>query len=335
MTNRYEIVWIDDDGSRKKSAENLERKSGSKVFFYNVTNKDLADKLDEIFKKHKPDLVIVDHKLDKTNISKGKSLRATGATVAEVIKDTFHQIPIICVTKVDVDSNEITFSQKSAYDYVVNSSKFHNHYDVIISIAEGFRRLKGMPVNDRDGLLKLLDCPKDDSRRLEQVLPTDLKTGFSHSDYASRLWKWVLNIFFEYAGFLYDDLWAATLVGAKLKSFHDASDRLKPAKYNGIFACDTYQRWWPTRISNLVWQSEFSKNIHDIRKLGRAFLSIPQQGYSKCEISNQDLPNTVAFTDASPTNKKRVQVCIEFTEEHPNFQKLLFFEEKRILKEES
>lgn len=127
-------------------------------------------------------------------------------------------------------------------------------------------------------------------------------------------------------------MWAATLAGAKESSFLKNQEKMKSARYRGIFANKVEPRWWASRMLEILYKNCPDGEQDDPRLLGRAYLKIPKQGYSKCEVSRKNLPDTVAFTDT--TNSKRRQVCLEFTEEHPGFQKLLFFEEMRIVKED-
>lgn len=330
MSKRMNFLWIDDERRRRVTADNLEKNTGTKVHFYNVAEENIAERLGQILEEHLPDLVIVDHKLDKTIGALRNKLKSTGATAAEAIKDWNPQIPVVCVTKVDIDKN-ITFAQKWAYDAIFNAAHLTRQNPILVAIAKGFRNLnRSMPENE-DDLLKRLGCPAVDRNRLIQVLPKDVRTGFGRKGYASVFWRWFSDFLFGRPGFLFDSMWAATLVGARESSFLRAQGKMKPARYKGIFANDVEPRWWASRILETVHKNSPQGKQDDPRLLGRAYLEIPKQGYSKCEISQKDLPDTVAFSDV--TNKERRQVRLEFTKEHPGFPKLLFFEEMRVIRE--
>ena len=330
MSKGFNFLWIDDDKSREITAENLEKSTGAKVYFYNFDKKDLSVHIGPLLHKHSPDLVIVDHKLDKTTGALRDDLKSTGATAAEVIKDSNPHIPVICVTKVDRDK-DITFAQRSAYDAIFNAAHLTHQNSIFVAIAKGFRNINQNPPKNERELLKRLGCPEVDHTRLMQVFPKDVKTGFGKKGYASVLWQWISDVFFERPGFLYDSMWAATLVGAKESSFLKAQEGMKPARYKGIFDNEVQPRWWASRMLEILYKKSPDSEEDDSRLLGRAYLEIPKQGHSKCEISGKDLPDTVAFTDI--TNTKRRQVCLEFTKEHLGFQKLLFFEEIRVITE--
>jgi len=330
MSKGFDFLWIDDEKSRETTAANLAKKTGAKVYFYNVADEDLAERIGHLLHKHSPDMVIVDHKLDKAIGPLRNKLSSTGASVAEVIKDSHPELPVVCVTKVD-RGKDITFPQRSAYDAIFNAAHLTRQNPVFIAIAEGFRNINRRPFKDEKGLFKRLGCPEVDRTRLMQVFPKEIKTGFGDPGYSSALWRWISGILFEHPGFLYDSMWAATLVGAKESSFLKAQEKMKPAMYGGIFANEVEPRWWASKMLEILYKNSPDGEQDDPRLLGRAYLEIPKQGYSKCKISRNDLPDTVAFTDT--TNTKRMQVCLKFTKEHPEFQKLLFFEEMRIIRE--
>jgi len=332
MSNGFNFLWIDDEAQRETTADILKKNAGIKVFFHDASKdkEDLAKQIDKLMQKHVPDLVIVDHKLDKTKGEFWNALKGTGATAAEVIKASYPHMPVVCITKVDL--REITFTQKAAYDVILDAAHLTKHDQFLVTLAQGFRKIKEMPPNNEEEILQYLGCPDDDLSRLKQVLPDDVKNGFGQKGYASVLWRWVFDTLFGRPGFLYDSLCTATLVGAKENSFLKVQEKMESAKYTGIFANDVYPRWWVSKVLEFLYKSKYADETDNPRLIGRAYLNVPPQGYSKCAVSSSDLPDTVAFTDI--TNQKRNQVCMQYTEGHPGFQKLLFFEEIRIIKGE-
>lgn len=328
MTDSLRFLWIDDDKSRETSAENLGAKTGAVVQFQNVARKDLADQIRPLIQNLQSDLILIDHMLDKTTGVLRES-HATGATVSELIKESYPHLPIVCVTKVDID--RISFPQRLVYDHVLSSAHLTRQGQLLVVLAKGFKQITDKAPQNENELLDFLDCPPSDRIRLMHVLPYEIKTGFARKDYASVLWRWLHDVLFYRPGFLYDSLWAATLTGAKENSFLLAQEKLRDARYSGIFANDIYPRWWASRILEILYANRGVPGTDDPRLLGRAYLGIPTQGYSKCGVSNKDLPDTVAYADAS--NQKRMQACLQFTKQHPAFQRLLFFEELRLIKE--
>ncbi len=328
MSEGLVFLWIDDESSMKTAAENLEENTRAKVYFYDLTNDDLA-KIESLVEKHAPNLVIVDHKLNKTTGFCGLR-KTTGATVSEVIKESNPQLPVVCITKVDLN-RDITFAQRSAYDAVIDAAHLTDERQILVALAKGFRGINNEPPKNEEDLLQLLGCPDVDQIRLMQVLPSNLKTGFGQKGFASMLWRWIDEVLFARPGFLYDSLWSATLVGAKESSFIKVQEKLQAARYSGIFANDVCPRWWASKIQEILYKNSPTSEQDDPRLLGRAYLQIPEEEFSKCEISGKDPAETVAYTDT--TNLNRKQVCLQLTDEHPGFQALLFFETIRIINE--
>ncbi len=333
MSDGFNFLWIDDEASRRTTAEILKKNTCTEVHFHDASKdkEDLEKQIDKLMLKHMPDLVIVDHRLDNATGELWNKLKATGATAAEIIKNLDPNMPVVCVTKVD-PHKEITFAQEASYDAILNAAHLTQKNQILIALAQGFRQIKKSPPRNEEEVLQYLGCPDGDLVRLRQVLPNDVKTGFGQKGYASVLWRWVSGTLFERPGFLYDSLWTATLVGAKESSFLKVKDKLESAQYTGIFANDVHVRWWVSKVLEILYKSELATETDNPSLLGRAYLNVPPQGHSRCAISDSDLPDTVAFTDA--TNQRRVQVCLRYTEAHPDFPKLLSFEDIRIIKEE-
>ena len=131
-------------------------------------------------------------------------------------------------------------------------------------------------------------------------------------------------------GFLYDRLWTATLLGIKEESFPKVESIFSGAKYSGIFADKGNERWWQSKLREILFlKFPESKEIYPW-KLGRQLPGIDETDYSKCHASGEDFPETVAFTDEAA--KKRVPMRLRYTVPHPGFEKSLFFEEIRMMK---
>ena len=60
-------------------------------------------------------------------------------------------------------------------------------------------------------------------------------------------------------GFLYDTLWTATLLGLKEESFKKVTHLFKNAKYLGLFADKSNERWWQTQVRQII----YAKNPDD------------------------------------------------------------------------
>ncbi len=129
-------------------------------------------------------------------------------------------------------------------------------------------------------------------------------------------------------GFLYDRLWAATLLGIKEESFQKVEGIFAKAKYDGLFADDANVRWWQCKLKEILF-SQFpdSEEVYPW-KLGRELPEIEEDDYSKCGTSGDDYPETVAYTDEAANT--RTPMRLRHTVSHPNFEKLHHFEEIRM-----
>ncbi|GAH64337.1 unnamed protein product [marine sediment metagenome] len=134
----------------------------------------------------------------------------------------------------------------------------------------------------------------------------------------------------ERPGFLYDRLWTATLLGLNENGFKKVEKLFTTAKYKGIFADESRERWWKSELIRIL-----SKHVNVPGlpwEKGRSLPNITTRFYSKDYYSNfkEEYPETVAYTDE--TSNKRAQMKLKYTVPHPKYDKLLFFEEIRIMK---
>src|SRR3990170_4438351 len=106
------FIWIDDQPDREKIADALQDQIGLSKKFINVKGKDLRVELNSVIKQPKPDLVIIDHVLDKTSRD---SLIKFGSTVAELMRDTWPTCPIVGISAAKKKLH-ISVRQERIYD---------------------------------------------------------------------------------------------------------------------------------------------------------------------------------------------------------------------------
>src|ERR1700719_5394823 len=66
MKTKRQIIWIDDEPNRKKTADLLNESSTIPVSFRSMKNKDLVKEVEKILNGPQPSLVVLDHILDQT-----------------------------------------------------------------------------------------------------------------------------------------------------------------------------------------------------------------------------------------------------------------------------
>lgn len=329
MKRKLKFIWLDDNPDRVRPKKNMEETIGVEVVFIDVKGASLGDKLSELFKSSKPDLIIIDHVLDKIRMSDDGLIRY-GSTVAEIVREKWLNCPIIGVTAAPRIEG-VDLQKKSLYEALYPIEEFSMYYDSILSIAESFQTLTKRRPQSVSGLLKLLNPPKDDIVRLSAVIPDDLKSNYGNKSLSISISKWVRYILLEKPGFLYDSLWAATLLGIKEKGFDKVKKIFKKAKYDGIFADQSNEKWWQTRIREMLYKRFAAKNLQNTRILGRQLPGMDEKrDFSVCYACKGDEPEIVGYTDEKA--EKRVQLHLRCSVLHPNFEKSLYFEEIRMMK---
>lgn len=326
MSNKLNIFWIDDDSSRKKESESLGNRVKANVDFISVEKQVLLDELNKILSKQMPDLILMDHRL---NDVKGSGIEA-GSIAAEILREKWQDCPIVCITAVPL--KDIDLHKQSIYEAVFEIEKISEYDSTLLSIARSFQELQKKRPQDKDDFIGILKAPEDDRVRLESILPRELKNKEDYQDKSLLLniSRWVRHTLTAKPGFLYDSLWTATLLGIKEESFKKVEKIFEDAKYNGIFADESNERWWQSKLKEILF-SQFpdSDSVYPW-ELGRKLPGIQESDFSKCYKSGEEYPETVAYTDEKA--KTREPMRLRYTVPHPNFEKLLFFEEIRMMK---
>jgi len=324
MSKNLKFIWVDDDPARETEAHNIEKRLNVSVDFQNVKNQNLSTVLETIKSGRKPDLIIMDHRLQDVE----SDLFKTGSTVAEIIREKWPVCPIVCVTA--VEPKEIDSHKRFIYEDVFDISNISNYYLSLLSIAQSFKKLQSKKIENIEQLIRFLKVPKEDKEKLITILPDILKKGFSDTGLPLFIYKWARKTLIEKPGFLYDRLWAATLLGIKEESFHKVAEIFKKAKYTGIFADDNNERWWQSSLRKILSSTITDSDSIYPWALGRKLPGISPKDFSKCHVSGEEYPETVAFIDEESSS--RAQMCLRYTIPHPGYEEALFFEEIRMMK---
>lgn len=321
MKTSNRIVWIDDNPTRERTAEEL----GTQ--FINARGARLEDLIEKLLKGKQPRLVILDHILDKT--AGTNPLFKRGSTFAEAIKEQWPSCPVIGVTSVS-KIEDIDQRTRLTYDELLPFHNFGEYIDLIRSVAKGFALIgRQIPSNARKAV-DLLKPPDSELDRLIAALPHDLKEPFLDASTASRLYRWVHHLMAR-AGFLYDKLWASTLVGLNEQGFEKVEEQFVDGKYKGVFATQDRPRWWSSRLTEILYKKcepqpgELSWNV------GRRLPSIKKVDFSRCYRCNDEFPETVAYLDAESDEARAMHLSC--TVLHPRYKRELYFEDVRMMRD--
>lgn len=311
-------VWIDDDDRRVDAAKEIDAK------FIEVKGKDIAPIVIGLLVGDFPDMVVLDHVLDKTTST--NPIFSKGSTIAEAVKEKWPDCPVIGVTNADIEG--IDLRTQRAYDDLFAFENFSQHTEQIKAIRSGFadtRRLGDITIEKMVGLLL---PPEDEIKRLLTALPTDLKKSPSDLSVISMFYSWVAKLF-DRPGFLYDELWAATFLGLKLEGFAKVLGIVTDAEYVGVFGYKAATRWWSDKLMSLLYAASPPEGAEMSWTVGRRLNGIIPEDYSDCFVCGGPYPETVAFLDAASNDRR--QAHISCTILHPRYERELYFEDIRMM----
>ena len=321
MSKRARIAWIDDNPDRSRTAGELEAE------FINVKNADVAMKVEELLNGPQRPLVILDHILDKT--SSKNPIFQRGSTIAEAIKERWPTCPVIGVTNAN-NVGEIDLRTKQAYDDLLSFSDFHRYFDRIGPIAKDFERIGNASFKKPADVVALLKPPTEDEERLLAALPDDLKGSLKDASVGSRMYQWVTQLI-NRAGFLYDELWAATFVGLNDRGFSKVSKIFDCARYRGVFARENDARWWVSLLAELLYKQVEPQSGEMSWHVGRRLPGITSKHYSQCySCQDESPPEVVAYLDASSDEQHPMH--LKCTVLHPRYARELYFEDVRMMR---
>jgi len=325
---KLRFVWIDDRPEREPMAENLGKTVNASVMFIDVKGKDVGAVLESLLStKEQPNLLIIDHVLDKTS---GASMTRTGSTMAEAVRAKWPQCPVIGVTAARKRKN-VNVLKESRYDHLFQAERIKDHVHCIRSTAEGFSQIVALLTPTIEAIIELIGVPDEDRPAFIRSLPDDLLTDLSDDSLATRLHAWMRDALFGRPGFLYDRLWAATIIGLNERGFRKVEGLFREARYDGVFDSPERERWWRGRIKEILYQLCPSDGKQLPWELGRKLDGITRSDLSRCYASGESLPETVAYVDVHSSERHAMR--LRYTVPHPEYPALLYFEEVRVMGE--
>jgi CheY-like chemotaxis protein len=321
MRAKYKFLWIDDAKDRKNSLDTLKKRLSADGEFLYVSEKNITDEVDKVLSKSKFDLILIDHFLDNAKIK-------MGSTMAEYIREQRPDCPIVCVTAAG-RATDIDFHKKSIYEDIFEVSSISNHYNTILSIAESYRKLVRKRPQKNDDLIKLMKVPKDVIEQIAIIIPEDIKRNYKDKSLLINISKWIRHELMSRPGFLYDDLWTATLIGIKKESLPKVKPLFEEAKYKGLFTDEDHPRWWQYKVRQLIYSifPDDKNNFPWI--LGHGLENITTRDHSICYVCEKEFPETVGYTDEAAN--KLVPMHLRCSSIHPNFEVTLHFDDSRIM----
>jgi len=216
--------------------------------------------------QHRPDLVLVDIRLEGAATYGGSSL-------ASAIRARYPDYPVVFLTNF---KRRFTRRQEFAWDLVapaldatIDKGDLAEDPGVeaqrLVSLALGYRVLRSKTRRDLRTLLAAMRAKDDERRWLTEAGPPVGHVGSEGAPATHRRhsetgkWRvvdaarWIRNVILRYPGILYDAVHSATLLGITTQSFQrqEVQKLLGKARYEGVFAPQE-GRWWRNRMQEIA-----------------------------------------------------------------------------------
>ncbi len=325
MKSKAQILWIDDYPQRSMRASDLEDNSGMSVEFISVKNKDLKEKLVTIRDNYRPELLIIDHILDKTSSAEWMGL---GSTVAAFLRETWQDCPVFGITAAaKVPQIDI---EKDVYDELIEGDRFSEYVSYIPKVVEGFKKCR--KVDSIERWVALLKGPKDESERIKGCMAHDVKMAIQKKGFPNKVYRWFRRQFYCMPGFLYNRDWVATFAGVKKEAVKKYLKRFETAKYDGVFNDPNDPRWWKAKLYEVIYGNCKDENAayRASQDVANEVLRVKKQDRSKCYVCGEEWPETVGYLDKSESTSTK-QMHLRCTIAHPLYRYEPMFEEIRMM----
>ncbi|MHC4112067.1 MAG: hypothetical protein ACYSUY_13415 [Planctomycetota bacterium] len=328
MKSKVQILWIDDFSQRKKQATDLKDTSGMNVKFIPVRGLQLDEVMTGIINEYDPEMVILDHILDKTSPDSWTRL---GSTLAGFLREKWEKCPVFGITAVK-KLGQIDI-ERYAYDELIEGDRFSEYVRYIPNVVEGFK--KCTKVKSIEEWIDLLKSPKDETERIKGCMAHDAKTDFEKKGFANRVYRWFRTKFYKMPGFLFDSDWVATFAGVKKEAVEKYLKHFKSAKYDGVFNDPDHPRWWKAKLYEVIYGKCKDENAayRGSQDVANEVLRVKKQDRSKCYVCGGEWPETVAYVDESEGASTK-QMHLGCTIAHPLYRYEPMFEEMRVMKGE-
>ncbi|MDQ1639790.1 MAG: hypothetical protein QOF62_3129 [Pyrinomonadaceae bacterium] len=321
MSTAKKRIWIDDNPERERTAKDL----GAE--FVNVWKGDVQTTAEDLLNGEKPSLIILDHILDKTSTT--NPIFKRGSTIAEAVKEQWPDCPVIGITNMD-QIDRVDQRTRHTYDAFFPYDKLADYLQVIDSIEEGFAVIQTKAPSSAAEIVSLLSPPREEAERLIAALPHELKSSSLDRSLESPVHRWTYHLIMR-PGFLYDRLWAATLLGLSDLGFSEVENEFNEGRYSGIFSTISNPRWWSGRLNEILYERHPPEPGQFSWQVGRRLTRNDPALFSRCYVCDEEFPETVAFLDTA--SDERHAMHLKHTVLHPSYKRELYFEDLRVLKD--
>ena len=317
------LLIFDDDPTREADYRQMEDAGDVIVDFRNLKDKDTSVELKQRLQEMAPDIIFVDHVLDKTTADSASFMR-TGKCITPILREKWPRVPIVAVTAAKEDCIErdgYTF-----YEEVFDVRDISQLDDFVRPIVTGYRFLEG--VSNPRAFIEFLKPPPDEIHGILQSIPDELR-ALETDSFAHEIYRWFRRTFYGNPGFLYDKGWTAMTMGIDETHLHRYLSVLDSARYEGIWADPNQPRWWKKTLYEIALDVRESSREPLASAACRA-LNVKEEDYSSCYKCGMKWPDVLAYTDES-LFAALVPAHLECSTVHPKKYLSHSFEEPRII----
>lgn len=318
--SNVEIFWIDDDDTRRIDAQHLEKvKEDLKVTF--LIYGEWVAFIEEMKERPPIDLFLLDYLLFVKRLNPG------GLGVAGEIRENFPDCPIYIFSVKSIPE----IAQQIA-DSILDFKVIQREPVLIYLDAVDYRAIRMSPRSSNADLLGFLKAPEIDQERIILATPESIKRSVSsQSPFSSiEFAKWTKDIFLRLPGFVYDELFSATMLGMSAQTFHKMSSIFEKAKYCGVFSSTQVKLWWVSTLKAIVFELANKEmpddSSTDLSRLTPRLFKLDESEVSKCFVCGERYPETVG-SDHNGENYHPVHYRCSIP--HPKKTRMVFFEEER------
>ena len=247
------------------------------------------------------DLFLVDYELD-TIQEEGTIAAYRGTTLAAHLREARPEFPIVLLTRSDLpiwESQRRVVEASRMYDDIMYKTEQvqrypQDTYNSLVTLADGYRRLREQHNRNLSGLLDLLNTDEEGQLVAIDAMPPE--EGWE----AIEASFWIRNVLLKFPGVLYNSMFAATALGMSEDSFQQSSvqEFFKDAIYNGPFQANT-KHWWKHSLfniaSNLVSTKDNSRGLREQFLHGASHLLNTYLEPSRDPQSGTDYADTVCY----------------------------------------
>ncbi len=294
--------------------------------YVSLDDKELLETVEETMGINvEPDIVLVDHVLDKT-ASTSQALITKGSSITPILRENWPNCAILGVTAERDDC--LSETGRDAYDDVFDRQNINALARFLPNIAKGHEDARA--IRSQSNLLNALKVPEKEWDVFPYALPDELRspTDMGSPKFVHDLFRWFRHTLHAVPGFLYDKRWLALTLGIEEEYINNYLDKVSDCQYSGLWCDPADLRWWKADLYEFAWTMGKS-----VQESASEKIPVPDNHRSQCYKCQESWPEVMAFVDENPSSEE-YPMHLRCSTSHPHRQSLPYFEERRIILED-